>query len=96
MILSLIGGNSNVPNLMLFTSTNHLKKIDEAVRRRLSGQYQVGRPNPEARKKIIISSIPDLDYKHNLLKHMVNITTNFTGAALKTLGSNICLEMSRN
>lgn len=46
-MLSVIGGNKDVPNLTYMTSTNYLKKIDEAIRRRLSGQYQVGRPNPE-------------------------------------------------
>lgn len=47
MLLSLIGGNKDVPNLVFMTSTNYLKKIDEAMRRRLSGQHMVGRPNPE-------------------------------------------------
>lgn len=47
MLLSVIGGNKDVSNLVFMTSTNYLKKIDEAIRRRLSGQYQVGRPNPE-------------------------------------------------
>lgn len=49
MLLSIIGGNKDVPNLVFMTSTNYLKKIDEAMRRRLSGQYMVGRPNPEER-----------------------------------------------
>lgn len=54
MLLSVLGGNKNVPNLVFMTSTNYLKKIDEAIRRRLSGQYQVGRPDPWARSKIAI------------------------------------------
>ena len=53
MLLSVIGGNKDVSNLVFMTSTNYLKKIDEAIRRRLSGQYQVGRPNPWARRQII-------------------------------------------
>ena len=57
MLLSVIGGIKDVPNLVYLTSTNHLKKIDEAIRRRLSGQYQVGRPNPSARRKIILDSL---------------------------------------
>lgn len=57
MLLSIIGGNKDVSNLVFMTSTNYLKKIDEAIRRRLSGQYQVGRPNPEARAKIIIGKL---------------------------------------
>jgi SpoVK/Ycf46/Vps4 family AAA+-type ATPase len=46
MLLSVIGGNKDVSNLVFMTSTNHMKKIDEAIRRRLSGQFQVGRPSP--------------------------------------------------
>ena len=46
MLLSVIGGNKNVSNLVFMTSTNYLQKIDKAIRSRLSGQYMVGRPNP--------------------------------------------------
>jgi SpoVK/Ycf46/Vps4 family AAA+-type ATPase len=46
MPLSLIVGNKDVSNLVFMASTNYLNKIDEAIRRRLSVQYQVGRPNP--------------------------------------------------
>lgn len=82
MLLSVIGGNKDVPNLVYMTSTNYLKKIDEAIRRRLSGQFQVGRPNPEAREKIVLSKLSYLKDKRNLLDLLVTITTNFTGAAL--------------
>ena len=50
MLLSVIGGNKDVPNLTFLTSTNHIRKIDEAVKRRLNGHFQVGRPVPKARK----------------------------------------------
>jgi len=53
MLLSVIGGNKDVSNLVFMTSTNHMKKIDEAIRRRLSWQFQIGRPSPQARKKIL-------------------------------------------
>lgn len=46
MMLSVIGGIKDVPNLVYKTSTNYLKKIDSAIRRRFSAQFQVGRPNP--------------------------------------------------
>lgn len=46
MLLSVIGGNKDVPNLVFMTSTNNMKKIDEAIKRRLSGQFPVGRPSP--------------------------------------------------
>ena len=50
-MLSVIGGNKDVPNLIYMTSTNYIKKIDEAIGRRLSGKFQVGRPNPSERYK---------------------------------------------
>jgi hypothetical protein len=45
-MLSVIEGNKNVPNLVYMTSTNYIKKIDEAIGRRLNGKFQVGRPSP--------------------------------------------------
>ena len=58
MLLSVIGGNKDVSNLIFMTSTNHMNKIDEAIRRRLSGQYQVGRLIPKGRRKLIGEGIP--------------------------------------
>jgi hypothetical protein len=87
MLLSVIGGNKDVSNLVFMTSTNYLKKIDEAIRRRLSGQYQVGRPNPWARTQIILGKLDYLKDKKNLLDHMIKITTNFTGAAIGSLAN---------
>jgi len=87
MLLSVIGGNKNVSNLVFMTSTNYLKKIDEAIRRRLSGQYQVGRPNPEARTQILLKKLNYLKGKDALLNHAIKITTNFTGAAMGGLGN---------
>jgi len=55
MLLSLIDGNKDVPNLILFSSTNNLKKIDEAIRRRCNAQYHVGTLTSEARKIIILN-----------------------------------------
>jgi len=53
MLLSVIGGNMDVKNLIYFTSTNYIKKIDEAIRRRLCGIFLVGRPNPSDRRILI-------------------------------------------
>jgi SpoVK/Ycf46/Vps4 family AAA+-type ATPase len=87
MLLSVVGGNKDVSNLVFMTSTNYLKKIDEAIRRRLSGQYLVGRPNPSARTQIILKKLDYLKGKKNLLDHVIKITTNFTGAAIINLAS---------
>ncbi len=71
-------------NLVFMTSTNYLKKIDEAIRRRLSGQYQVGRPNNDERESIIKGKMDFFKAaeNENLLKHLLLITANFTGASL--------------
>lgn len=82
MLLSVIGGNKDIPNLIYMTSTNYIKKIDEAIGRRLSEKPQVGRPNPEARKKILLSRVYYFEINYDLLDYTINITTNFTGAAL--------------
>ena len=94
MLLSVIGGNKDVPNLTFLASTNHMNKIDEAIRRRLSGQFQVGRPIPEARKKLILN-VDYLKDQEDLANYLVLITSNFTGAALKRLTSSILLNLER-
>jgi hypothetical protein len=46
MFLSVIGGNKDVSNLILMTSTNYLNKIDQPMRRRADTQILSGRINP--------------------------------------------------
>jgi SpoVK/Ycf46/Vps4 family AAA+-type ATPase len=89
MLLSVIGGNKDVSNLVFMTSTNYLKKVDEAILRRLSGHYQVGRPNPDARTKILLKKLNYFKGKDALLNHTIKITTNFTGAAMNNLGNSL-------
>jgi SpoVK/Ycf46/Vps4 family AAA+-type ATPase len=69
------------------TSTNYLKKVDEAIRRRFNGHYQVGRPNPDARTKILLKKLNYFKGKDALLNHTIKITTNFTGAAMEGLAN---------
>lgn len=42
-LLALIGGIKKVVNILVIASTNRITAIDEAMLRRLSGQYFVGR-----------------------------------------------------
>lgn len=53
MFLSVIDGNKDTPNLTFMTSTNYIKKIDEAIGRRFNAKFFVGRPNPIEREIII-------------------------------------------
>lgn len=89
MLLSVIGGIKDVPNLLFVASTNRLNKIDEAFRRRMSGQYQVGRPSPSARADLMRMGMVEARLTEEMLQHCVNITTNFTGAALVNLRWNL-------
>jgi SpoVK/Ycf46/Vps4 family AAA+-type ATPase len=62
--------------------------MDEAFKRRLSGQYFVGRPSPEARK-IMLDRAEKLYLDENMKQQLVMMTSNFSGAALKQLISDL-------
>jgi SpoVK/Ycf46/Vps4 family AAA+-type ATPase len=95
MLLSVIGGNKDVPNLMFFTSTNYLKKIDEAIKRRFDGQFQVGRLVPKARAQILLKKLPELQKDQQAFNLLIKITSNFTGAALKNLPSTLQVSLAK-
>jgi len=88
VLLSCIDGIQNVKNIIILASTNRLDSIDDALKRRLSGQYFVGRPDPEARRAIIEGCKKTLLNDEDI-KELVALTTNFSGAALKHLMSAI-------
>jgi SpoVK/Ycf46/Vps4 family AAA+-type ATPase len=50
VLLSVLEGAENVPNLMFFSATNLLHRMDEAFLRRMSGKFFIGRPSSESRK----------------------------------------------
>lgn len=79
-ILSMIGGIETVPNLLVLASTNHKGRIDEAIIRRFVPNIYVGLPNKEQRRKIILSYLPKAS---SYVDFLVEITPNFSGAALK-------------
>jgi len=51
VILSIVGGAKNQPNLCFFGSTNRRDKMDDAFMRRMDFQYYVGRPGFDARMR---------------------------------------------
>ena len=98
VLLAVIGGIKDVPNLVILASTNRLNQIDDAIKRRLSGQFFVGRPSPASRKKLIerVNDEKQTDNNTNLIimdekeiEETVKMTTNFSGAALKMLVSKL-------
>lgn len=111
LLLSLIGGIKDVPNIFVIASTNRLNKIDEAFARRLQDKFYVGRLNAEQRFNLIEKINDDKVKLPVQFKQIFNktnakifnlfnlITTNFSGAAMVTLRSHIlkfCDLNSRN
>lgn len=99
LLLSLIGGIKDVPNIFVIASTNRLNKIDEAFARRLQDKFYVGRLNAVQRIRLIekikdprvqlpqkFQNFFDNKTRLNTLKL---ITTNFSGAAMVTLRSQL-------
>ena len=82
VLLSLIDGIKDVPNLMIFSATNRLHMMDEAFLRRMSGKFFVGRPSSAARTKIL-SDIPEWALEPDSIDRLTVATTNFSGAACK-------------
>ena len=82
VLLSLIEGIKDVPNLMIFSATNRLHMMDEAFLRRMSGKFFVGRPSPESRIKML-RKIPFWALDPELVDRLSIATTNFSGAAVK-------------
>jgi hypothetical protein len=102
MLLSLIGGIKDVPNLVFMASTNRLKMMDQAFLRRMNAQFFVGRPNPAARKKILSRINEELTDKNSSvsisddnIRNLVTWTTNFSGAALDILVSDVIVFVNR-
>lgn len=82
VLLSVIDGIKDVPNLMIFCATNRLHMMDEAFLRRMSGKFFVGRPSSEARKEIL-RGMKSWHMPPTLLESLTMATTNFSGAALR-------------
>jgi len=82
VLLSLIDGIKDVPNLMIFCATNRLHMMDEAFLRRMSGKFFVGRPSSQARTKIL-TQIPEWALEPNIIDRLAIASTNFSGAACK-------------
>ncbi|CAF5181788.1 unnamed protein product, partial [Rotaria magnacalcarata] len=81
VLLSLIEGIKDVPNLMILSATNRLHMMDEAFLRRMSGKFFVGRPSSSARISIL-QKIPSWALEPEVLNRLSMATTNFSGAAV--------------
>ncbi|CAF1520049.1 unnamed protein product, partial [Didymodactylos carnosus] len=82
VLLSVIDGIKDVPNLMIFCATNRLHMMDDAFLRRMSGKFFVGRPSSHARKSIL-SGVKWWHMPPSLIDSLTMATTNFSGAALR-------------
>ncbi|CAF3081587.1 unnamed protein product, partial [Rotaria sp. Silwood2] len=98
VLLSLIDGIRDIPNLMILCATNRLHMMDEAFLRRMSGKFFVGRPSSDARISIL-KGIPDWALQSEIFDRLSSATTNFTGAALRAFTRAItvkCLSTKRS
>jgi hypothetical protein len=102
ILLAYVGGAKAVKNLVFMASTNRLKMMDEAFKRRISAQFFVGRPRPDIRALILDKVNVDLleqgcsvTLTKNNLEDLVVWTTNFSGAALGALVSDLIVFATR-
>ena len=107
LLLSLIGGIKDVPNLYVIASTNRLNKIDDAFARRLQDKFYIGKLTNKQRIDLLsqmqnkqVSLLQEhvrIDF-NQLEDIMAKLTTNFSGAALASLRSRILsyFDLNRN
>ncbi|CAF4435794.1 unnamed protein product [Rotaria sp. Silwood2] len=81
VLLSLIEGIKNVPNLMILSATNRLHMMDEAFLRRMSGKIFVGRPSSNARRRML-QTIPYWALEPELLDRLS--TARYISLAIQT------------
>ncbi len=102
LLLSLIGGIKDVPNVYVIASTNRLNKMDEAFCRRLQTKFFVGRLPPQKRleilKKVTEVKINDesIEFPTALDKYTQQLTINFSGAAIESYRSRIVSFLHNN
>ena len=97
VLLSHIEGVKDIPNLIVFGATNRRNMMDEAFLRRMQAKVFVGRPSPTTRQNMLNPLIyKSANFTSQRIDTLVKITTNFSGAAVGALRSNIVVEMDRN
>ncbi|UJR08366.1 hypothetical protein I4U23_012637 [Adineta vaga] len=97
VLLSHIEGVKDIPNLIVLGATNRRNMMDDAFLRRMQGKCFVGRPSPKIRENmlrpLLVKDGPKLDSRH--IDFLVRITTNFSGAAIGSLRSNIVATLDQ-
>lgn len=106
LLLSLIGGIKDVPNVYVIASTNRLNKIDEAIARRLQDKIYIGKLSNTQRVDLLkliennkITGLNDhvkIKLTDNLQKLLAKLTINFSAAALESLRSRILNYFDKN
>lgn len=98
VLLSHIEGVKDIPNLIVFGATNRRSMMDEAFLRRMQAKVFVGRPSPAVRNNMLTPLVckDSRVFTPKRLDALVKITTNFSGAAISALRSNLIVEMEGN
>ena len=104
LLLSLVGGIKDIPNVFVIGSTNYKNKIDDAFSRRIEDKIFIGKLTNEQR----IAMLKQIKCeKANLPKHVeidfdelsdlvAKLTTNFSGAALASLRTRLLTYFDLN
>eukprot|EP01080_Neovahlkampfia_damariscottae_P012175 gene12175-5665_t len=88
VILGLLTGCKDIPNLIVFCATNHIEMIDLAFLRRMDIKCFVGKPTYEGRKQWIMKSLKSGDLKFSNLQTqelVIEMTLNFSHDAMMKL-----------
>lgn len=95
LLLSLIGGIKDFPNVFVIASTNRLNKMDEAICRRLQTKFFVGRLNQQKRLDMLLKlnelaiNGKQVTFPAKLETFTQQLTLNFSGAAVESFRSRI-------
>jgi hypothetical protein len=104
LLLSLVGGIKDIPNVFVIGSTNYKNKIDEAFSRRIEDKIFIGKLTNEQRIAMLKHMQCD---EANLPKYvkinfdklsdlLAKLTTNFSGAALASLRTRLLTYFDLN
>ncbi|KAG2370744.1 hypothetical protein C9374_014267 [Naegleria lovaniensis] len=89
VLLSMIGGMNDIPNLIFFGSTNLYHMMDAAFLRRMDAKFFIGKPSFQAREdwihKFEDSLYLDPQEKQDIINKMKIMTLNFSHDAMHKL-----------
>lgn len=86
-VLNFLDGVDNI-NAFFIATSNDLSKIDRALvdrPSRFDRFYEIGLPNKDTRRKLLLRWFPELEKDETLLEKLIKMTDKYTGAYFKEL-----------